>query len=198
MQGVLGSEGLNYTSFPQQPLNNRNLEPHSQRLTDSRTDSRPSTTRAEGLNSMVSTAEAAGETVMAVAKSFKDLGVTDPICEACKSLKYVQPTPIQVESIPLSIEGRDIIGLAETGSGKTAAFVIPIIQRLLEKPQKLFGLILSPTRELAAQIAQVVEAIGAVVNVRAALIVGGLDMVAQQIALARGPHIVVATPGMSP
>jgi len=142
--------------------------------------------------------ENAGETVEAATKTFKDLGITDPICEACKSLKYEQPTPIQVESIPVAIRGRDVIGLAETGSGKTAAFVIPIIQRLLEKPQKLFGLILSPTRELAAQIAQVVEALGSVVNVRATLIVGGLDMVAQQIALAKGPHIVVATPGANP
>ena len=137
----------------------------------------------------------ASEKTEAGAKTFKDLGVTDSICEACKSLKYDRPTPIQVESIPVAIQGRDIIGLAETGSGKTAAFVIPIIQRLLEKPQKLFGLILSPTRELAAQIAQVVEALGAVVNVRATLVVGGLDMVAQQISLARGPHVVVATPG---
>jgi ATP-dependent RNA helicase DDX47/RRP3 len=93
------------------------------------------------------------------------------------------------------LKGRDVIGLAETGSGKTVAFAIPIIQALLEEQQKLFGLVLAPTRELAAQIGQVFEALGALINLRVAVIVGGLDMVSQQTALGRKPHIIVATPG---
>jgi ATP-dependent RNA helicase DDX47/RRP3 len=110
-------------------------------------------------------------------------------------LGYKHPTPIQAESIPLALQGRDIIGLAETGSGKTAAFALPILQALLEKPQPLFGLVLAPTRELAAQIGQAFEALGSLISLRSAVIVGGLDMVPQAIALGKKPHIIVATPG---
>ena len=88
-----------------------------------------------------------------------------------------------------------MIGLAETGSGKTAAFALPILQALLEKPQPLFGLVLAPTRELAFQISQQFEALGSLINVRCAVLVGGMEMVSQAIALGKKPHIVVATPG---
>ena len=108
---------------------------------------------------------------------------------------YKHPTPIQEQSIPLALGGRDLIGLAETGSGKTAAFVIPILQTLMEKPQPLFGLVLAPTRELAYQISQQVEALGSIINVKVATLVGGMDMVPQSIALGKKPHVVVATPG---
>ncbi len=123
-------------------------------------------------------------------------GVVESLCEACATLGYTQPTPIQAEAIPVALQGRDIIGLAETGSGKTAAFAIPMIQALLEKPQPLFGLVLAPTRELATQIGQQFEALGSPISLRVAIIVGGLDFVSQQIALAKKPHVVVATPGM--
>lgn len=128
-------------------------------------------------------------------KTFADLGVREELCEACANLKFTNPTAIQEQAIPLALEGRDVIGLAETGSGKTAAFVLPILQALMEKPQPLFGLILAPTRELAYQIAQQVEALGSIINVKCATLVGGMDMVAQAIALSKRPHIVVATPG---
>ncbi|KAI1382974.1 ATP-dependent rRNA helicase RRP3 [Hypoxylon trugodes] len=128
-------------------------------------------------------------------KTFKELGIVDPLVEACDSLGYKHPTPIQAQSIPLALQNRDLIGLAETGSGKTAAFVLPILQALLDKPSPFFGLILAPTRELASQIGQSVEALGASISVRCAVIVGGLDMVPQSIALSKKPHIVVATPG---
>lgn len=88
-----------------------------------------------------------------------------------------------------------MIGLAETGSGKTAAFALPILQALLEKPQHTFGLILAPTRELAYQISQAFEALGSLILVRCAVIVGGMDMIPQAIALGKKPHIIVATPG---
>jgi ATP-dependent RNA helicase DDX47/RRP3 len=88
-----------------------------------------------------------------------------------------------------------LIGLAETGSGKTAAFALPILQALLEKPQPLFGLVLAPTRELAFQISQQFEALGSLINVRCTVLVGGMDMVSQAISLGKKPHIVVATPG---
>ncbi|KAI9644760.1 ribosomal RNA processing protein [Ciborinia camelliae] len=130
-----------------------------------------------------------------VAKSFKDLGIVDSLCEACDTLGYKAPTPIQKESIPLALQGRDLIGLAETGSGKTAAFALPILQSLLDKPQPFFGLVLAPTRELAYQISQSFEALGSVIRVKCAVIVGGMDMVPQAIALGKKPHIIVATPG---
>ncbi|KAI8937303.1 ribosomal RNA processing protein [Plenodomus lindquistii] len=131
----------------------------------------------------------------AAKKTFADLGVREELCDACENLKFTTPTPIQTQAIPLALEGRDVIGLAETGSGKTAAFVLPILQSLLEKPQALFGLILAPTRELAYQIAQQVDALGSIINVKCATLVGGMDMVPQAIALSKRPHIVVATPG---
>lgn len=130
-------------------------------------------------------------------KTFADLGVREELCDACENLKFTNPTPIQAQAIPLAIEGRDVIGLAETGSGKTAAFVLPILQALLEKQQSLFGLILAPTRELAYQIAQQVDALGSIINVKCATLVGGMDMVPQAIALSKKPHIIVATPGES-
>ncbi|KAK9355123.1 P-loop containing nucleoside triphosphate hydrolase protein [Lipomyces doorenjongii] len=128
-------------------------------------------------------------------ESFEDLGVIAPICEACKNLKFKKPTPIQQQSIPLAMEGRDVIGLAQTGSGKTAAFAIPILQALWEKPQPLFACVLAPTRELAYQISEQFEALGSVIGLRCAVIVGGMDMMSQAVALGKKPHVVVATPG---
>ncbi|KAF1978663.1 DEAD-domain-containing protein [Bimuria novae-zelandiae CBS 107.79] len=135
------------------------------------------------------------DTQEAAKKTFADLGVREELCEACANLKFTNPTPIQEQSIPIALQGRDVIGLAETGSGKTAAFVLPILQTLMEKPQPLFGLVLAPTRELAYQISQQVEALGSIINVKCATLVGGMDMVQQAIALSKRPHIVVATPG---
>ncbi|KAM5501582.1 ribosomal RNA processing protein [Microsporum canis] len=141
-------------------------------------------------------------------KSFKDLGIIDSLCDACTSLRYKAPTPIQAESIPLALQGRDLVGLAETGSGKTAAFALPILQELqqanevigvvvalMEKPQPYFGLVLAPTRELAVQISEAFEALGSLISVRCAVIVGGMDMISQSISLGKKPHIIVATPG---
>lgn len=93
------------------------------------------------------------------------------------------------------MQGRDLIGLAETGSGKTAAFVVPILQALMDKPQPSHSLIVAPTRELAQQTCHVVEALGAVISVRCTLLIGAVDMISQAIALAKKPHVVVATPG---
>jgi ATP-dependent RNA helicase DDX47/RRP3 len=128
-------------------------------------------------------------------KTFQELGVIDPLCEACEKMGFVRPTPIQAGAIPAALAGRDVIGLAETGSGKTAAFAIPILQALMEKTQPYFALVLAPTRELAVQIKDQFEALGSVIGVRVAPIVGGMNMVDQQIQLAKNPHIIVATPG---
>ena len=127
--------------------------------------------------------------------TFKSLGLIDPLLEALNQLEYKNPTDIQVESLPHALEGRDIIGVASTGSGKTAAFALPILQKLWEEPKGLFACVLAPTRELAYQISQQFEALGSAIGVRCAVIVGGMDMVSQSIALAKRPHVIVATPG---
>ena len=93
-------------------------------------------------------------------------GVVDVLCESCERLGWTVPSKIQHEAIPIALSGRDIIGLAETGSGKTAAFLIPILQSLLSRQQRLFALILTPTRELAIQIQQQVEGIGTSMGVQ--------------------------------
>ena len=127
--------------------------------------------------------------------TFQSLGLSEPLCEACKEMGFTKPTPIQQETLPWALQGRDIIGLAETGSGKTAAFGLPVLHRLLEKPQPMFCLVISPTRELAFQIGEQFEALGSVIGVKCAVAVGGVDMMAQAIMLAKRPHIVVGTPG---
>ncbi|KAG7092369.1 ribosomal RNA processing protein [Marasmius oreades] len=127
--------------------------------------------------------------------SFRSLCLIDPLLEALDQLKFTTPTQIQVDAIPHALQGRDIIGVAATGSGKTAAFALPILQRLWDEPKGLFACVLAPTRELAYQISNQFEALGSAMGVRCAVIVGGMEMTAQAVALAKRPHIVVATPG---
>ncbi|XP_031566630.1 probable ATP-dependent RNA helicase DDX47 [Actinia tenebrosa] len=127
--------------------------------------------------------------------TFKSLGIVESLCEACQQLGWKTPTLIQKESIPIALQGKDIIGLAETGSGKTGAFALPILQALLDSPQRLFALILTPTRELAFQISEQFEALGSGIGVKCAVIVGGIDIMSQSLMLAKKPHIIIATPG---
>lgn len=108
---------------------------------------------------------------------------------------FTKATDIQSQAIPHALEGKDIIGLAQTGSGKTAAFSLPILQALMDKPQSLFACILAPTRELAFQISEHIQALGSFIGIRCAVIVGGVDMMDQAISLTKKPHIIVATPG---
>lgn len=127
--------------------------------------------------------------------SFCKLGVCKELAEAAVSLGWKEPSAIQEQAVPLVLQNRDVIGLAQTGSGKTGAFALPIIQALLDKPQAMFSLVLSPTRELAIQIAQQFEALGSGIGIKCAVLVGGIDMMAQAISLARRPHVIVGTPG---
>src|ERR1700722_8109137 len=127
--------------------------------------------------------------------TFKSLGLIDPLLESLFQANYTTPTDIQAQVIPHALEGRDIIGVAATGSGKTAAFALPILQKLWEEPKGLFACVLAPTRELAFQISQHFEALGSAMGVRCAVVVGGMDRVSQAVALAKRPHVVVATPG---
>ncbi|XP_039949119.1 probable ATP-dependent RNA helicase DDX47 [Bactrocera tryoni] len=127
--------------------------------------------------------------------TWKDLGLTEALCQACEELKWKAPSKIQKEAIPVALQGKDIIGLAETGSGKTGAFALPILHALLENPQRYFALILTPTRELAFQISEQFEALGSSIGVKCCVVVGGMDMVSQALQLAKKPHIIIATPG---
>lgn len=127
--------------------------------------------------------------------TWKDLGLVDTLCKTCLDLKWKEPTRIQQEAIPLTLQGKDVIGLAETGSGKTAAFALPILQALLENPQRYFALILTPTRELAFQISEQFDALGSSIGVKTVVLVGGMDMHAQGMILEKKPHIIIATPG---
>ncbi|GFH21783.1 DEAD box RNA helicase CiRH10, partial [Haematococcus lacustris] len=127
--------------------------------------------------------------------AFVKLGVCQQLAEAAATLGWKAPTSIQEQAIPQLLDGKDVIGLAQTGSGKTGAFSLPILQALMDKPQELFALVLSPTRELAIQIAEQVEALGSGIGVRCAVLVGGIDMMAQAISLAKRPHVIVGTPG---
>jgi len=127
--------------------------------------------------------------------NFPHLGVCTALNSELEKLKWSSPTEIQKQVIPSVLEGRDIIGLAETGSGKTGAFAIPILNKLLECGSRLYALVLSPTRELSFQINDVFEALGSGMGLLTTCIVGGIEMVEQAIILAKRPHVIIATPG---
>jgi ATP-dependent RNA helicase DDX47/RRP3 len=154
-------------------------------------------------------AEDAGE---ASSVPFSELGLIPELLQTVEQVSYKFATSIQAQAIPAALQGRDIIGVAKTGSGKTAAFALPILQKWWEDPKPLYACVLAPTRyiishdfysgsnttsrrELAYQIQKQFEALGANLGVRCCVIVGGLDIMAQKVALAKRPHIIVATPG---
>ncbi|MBM3566336.1 MAG: DEAD/DEAH box helicase, partial [Alphaproteobacteria bacterium] len=133
--------------------------------------------------------------------TFSGLGVAEPIIRALNAENYATPTPIQAQAIPLLLAGRDLLGIAQTGTGKTAAFVLPILQRLAAETPAVQGrralraLILAPTRELALQIGERVEAYGRNLGLRHTVILGGVGQGPQVKALAAGVDILIATPG---
>jgi ATP-dependent RNA helicase RhlE len=124
---------------------------------------------------------------------FSDLGISESILGVLKNLKLEVPTPIQHQAIPIALKGQDIIGIAQTGTGKTLAFGIPILQRLgLEKGQ---GLVVVPTRELAIQVTESLKKLGNSLGLRLATLIGGEYIDRQLFSLRKNPHIIVATPG---
>jgi len=127
---------------------------------------------------------------------FTEFNLSDELIAGLKDLQFVEPTPIQEQAIPIVAEGRDLIATAQTGTGKTGAFVIPIMQRILQSDRKgTKALILSPTRELASQIDEQIFAIGYHAGITSATVIGGSDFSQQAKALKAGVDIIVATPG---
>lgn len=125
--------------------------------------------------------------------NFCDLGIAPKLLDILQQMKFVTPTPIQSKAIPSAIEGKDLIGIAQTGTGKTLAFGIPMVQRLAQISGR--GLILVPTRELAMQVEQALEPIARRYAQRTAVMIGGASMFHQIQALRRNPRILIATPG---
>lgn len=126
-------------------------------------------------------------------QGFAQLGIAPNLLQILGRLKFVQPTPIQHQAIPTALSGKDLVGIAQTGTGKTLAFGLPMLQRL--GTQKGQGLILLPTRELAIQVDEVLRKIGTELGLRTAVLIGGAPMIVQLKILAKKPHIIIATPG---
>jgi ATP-dependent RNA helicase RhlE len=130
------------------------------------------------------------------AMSFTNFPLRPELMKAIEALNFHEPTPVQKEAIPAVLQGQDVLVSAQTGTGKTLAFMLPVLHRMLEKPMPgVTGLILLPTRELAAQVAQVAKEVGRFTPIRAALLVGGESFTVQLQALRAGAPLVIATPG---
>ncbi|MDG1654142.1 MAG: DEAD/DEAH box helicase [Luminiphilus sp.] len=131
--------------------------------------------------------------------SFSTLGLSDPLLRAVTDKGYSTPSPIQAEAIPAILKGHDVMAAAQTGTGKTAGFTLPLLYKLsqgsLAKPNQARALVLTPTRELAAQIAENVEAYGKYLNLRSAVVFGGVKINPQMMKLRKGADILIATPG---
>ena len=137
------------------------------------------------------------------ATSFSNLSLAEPLARAVAEMGYESMTPIQAQAIPVVLTGQDVMGAAQTGTGKTAAFSLPLLQRLLKHENSstsparhpVRALVLLPTRELADQVAQQVKLYAKYTNLRSAVVFGGMDMKPQTLELKRGVEVLVATPG---
>ena len=133
--------------------------------------------------------------------TFKEIGLIEPILKALDALGYTTPTPIQSQSIPILLQGKDLLGCAQTGTGKTAAFAIPILQQMYEKghgergKRRIKTLVVTPTRELAIQIEESFTEYGKHTGLRNTVIFGGVKQGNQVQALNKGIDILIATPG---
>ena len=126
-------------------------------------------------------------------QDFHGLGIAPGLLEVLKRDGFIKPTPIQTRTIPLGIQGKDLVGIAQTGTGKTLAFGIPMIQLLLGGKEQ--GLVILPTRELALQVEESLRKIGQRQGLRTAILIGGLPFGAQRRDISRKPHIIIGTPG---
>lgn len=130
-----------------------------------------------------------------IKNGFDNLGIAPKLLDILAKHQFVQPTPIQQQAIPSAIEGKDLMGIAQTGTGKTLAFGIPMIQRLAQSGGKSRGLIVLPTRELALQVNETLKKIGGSLGLKTAILIGGEPISKQNRVLRQRPHIYIATPG---
>jgi ATP-dependent RNA helicase RhlE len=128
-------------------------------------------------------------------ESFANLGIAPKLFAVLTEKKFIRPTPIQAQSIPPAIQGKDLMGIAQTGTGKTLAFGIPMIQRIAQSGGKKKGLVILPTRELALQVDETLRKIGGSLGLRTAIFIGGESMQRQLKLLRNNPHVIIATPG---
>ncbi len=133
------------------------------------------------------------KTTQSSRSGFTGLGIAPGLLDAIDRLKFTEPTPIQRQSIPITIKGKDLSAIAQTGTGKTRAYGIPLIQRLAQIKGQ--GLVITPTRELALQVDEALHAVGRSVGLRTTVLIGGASMANQLRALRRKPRVIVATPG---
>src|SRR5215211_423047 len=125
--------------------------------------------------------------------TFAELGLSEPILEALRDVGYESPSPIQEQTIPLLLQGRDVLGQAQTGTGKTAAFGLPMIEQIDPEDPEVQALVLTPTRELCIQVTQALRAYGARKGVDPVAVFGGAPIRSQQAQLRAGGHIAVGT-----
>ena len=135
----------------------------------------------------------ADKTARSSHNGFNGLGIAPGLLDAIDRLKFTEPTPIQQQSIPIALEGKDIIAIAQTGTGKTLAYCIPMIQRLAQIKGR--ALVIAPTRELAIQVDEALRTVGRSLGLRTTVLIGGTSQVNQLRSLERKPRIIVATPG---
>ena len=128
-----------------------------------------------------------------VTAGFQGLDIAPALLEMLARLRFTAPTPIQKQAIPIAIQGKDLVGIAQTGTGKTLAFGVPMIQRLAQLKQQ--GLVVLPTRELALQVDEVLRKVGGSLGLRTAVLIGGIAIGPQLKTLGKKPHIIIATPG---
>ena len=127
------------------------------------------------------------------ASGFRGLGISEKLAVHLDNLKFITPTPVQAQAIPVAMQGKDLVGIAQTGTGKTLAFGIPMIEQLAA--ERGMALVLVPTRELALQVKQVLETLGQPFGIKTTVIIGGASMHNQIAELRRHPRVIIATPG---
>jgi ATP-dependent RNA helicase RhlE len=127
------------------------------------------------------------------AKSFESLGLSPVLCDALKTIEFTQPTPIQEQVLPIALQSKDIIGIAQTGTGKTLAFGLPMMHYLMQNYGK--GLVMVPTRELALQVEETLQKVAGNLGLKTVVLIGGTSMYAQISKIRREHHIIIATPG---
>ncbi|CAJ0606185.1 unnamed protein product [Cylicocyclus nassatus] len=165
--------------------------------TDSEDESEGSSSEeveGEELNALRQSASTIDEP-LSLAKSFSELGLSSWLIQQLNTMRIMKPTPVQANCVPQVLKGQDVLGCAKTGTGKTLAFVLPILNELAVDPYGIFALVLTPTRELASQIYDQFVALGKPIALKVSLITGGRSLIDQASELTARPHVVVATPG---